>query len=44
MPFLPPMAAHIGDGHAIDADAFERLFDFVEFERLDDGFDFLHSG
>src|SRR5271157_321284 len=40
---LAAVAAHIGDGHAIDADGHKRLLHFVEFEGLDDGFDFLHE-
>ena len=32
-----------GDGHAFDAEFAEGVFDFLELERLDDGFDFLHS-
>ena len=31
---LPAMAADVGDGHAIDADGFERLFYLFELERL----------
>jgi hypothetical protein len=36
------MAADVADGHAIDADALERFLDFIELERLDDGFDLFH--
>ena len=41
--FLPPMAAHFRDGHAVDADAFERFLDVFEFMRLDNRFDFFHG-
>ena len=40
---LAAMAAHFGDGHAIDADGLQRFLDFVQLERLDDGFDFFHG-
>src|SRR5260370_5637832 len=42
VPLLAAMAAHFGDGHAIDPDALQRLLHLVELEGLDDGFDFLH--
>src|ERR1022692_3174872 len=41
--FLAPVTADFGNGHAVDADGFQRFFDFVQFERLDDCLDFLHS-
>src|SRR5881409_556485 len=31
-----------GDGHPFDADFAEGVFDFLELEGLDDGFDFFH--
>src|SRR5215472_230222 len=40
---LASVSAHVGDGHAVDADGFESFLDFVELERLDDGFDLLHG-
>ena len=42
MALLPAVAADVGDRHAVDADALERFLHFVELERLDDRFDFLH--
>src|ERR1035441_6754256 len=36
------LTADVADGHAIDADALERFLDFIELERLDDGFDLFH--
>ena len=41
--FLAAVAAHFGDGHAVDADALQGFLHFFEFVRLDDGFDFLHG-
>ena len=41
--FLPAESFHFADGHAFDADFAEGVFDFLELERLDDGFDFLHA-
>ncbi len=40
---MPAIALGLGHGHAGDACIFEGLFDFVEFERLDDGFDLFHA-
>ena len=40
---LPAEALDFGHGQAGDADFGQRLAHFVEFERLDDGFDFLHA-
>jgi hypothetical protein len=42
MTLLAAEALGFDDGHALEADFLERLFDVVQFERLDDGFDFLH--
>src|SRR5260221_9534383 len=36
-------ALHLGDGHPLDPDLGERVFDFVQLERLDDGLDLFHS-
>jgi hypothetical protein len=40
---LPAEALDLGDGHALDAEFVQGVFDVFEFERLDDGFDFFHS-
>src|SRR5882724_7916730 len=32
----------LGDGNALESDFLKRLFNLVELEWLDDGFDFLH--
>ena len=40
---LPAEALHLGDGHALDAGLGQRLLNFFEFERLDDGDDEFHS-
>ena len=40
---LAAEALDFGDGHALDADFAEGVFDFFELEGLDDGFNFLHS-
>jgi hypothetical protein len=42
MALLAPEALDLGDGQAGDTHFRERFAHFVEFERLDDGFDFLH--
>jgi hypothetical protein len=42
MAFLSAKALDLADGHALDAELVERVFDFGEPERLDDGFDFFH--
>ena len=41
---LAAEALDLGDGEPGDADLGQRLADFVELERLDDGFDLLHGG
>ncbi len=41
---LAAEAFDLGDGHAFDAEFGEGVFDFLELERFDDGFDFLHDG
>ena len=41
--FLAAKPFHFGHGHAVDADFMEGVFDFFEFERFDDGFDFFHK-
>ena len=41
---LAAEAFDFGDGHALDSDFREGVFDLFEFERFDDGFDFLHVG
>jgi hypothetical protein len=40
---LAAKAFDLADGHPLDANLAEGVFDFLEFERLDDGFDFLHA-
>lgn len=42
MPPLPPESLRLADAHAADARFHERLFDVVELERLDIGFDLFH--
>jgi len=42
MPLLAPEALDLGYRQAGDPDFRQRLAHFVEFERLDDSFDFLH--
>src|SRR5271170_4883906 len=44
MALLPTEALDLGDGEARDAEFRQRLAHFVEFEWLDDGFDFFHCG
>jgi len=41
--FLPAVAAHFADGESVDAEFVQGVFHFVQFERLDDGFDFFHG-
>ena len=41
--FLAAEALGLGHGDALDADFLQRLFHLVEFERLDDRFDFFHA-
>jgi hypothetical protein len=43
MALLPAIAFDLGDGNALDADARERVADFFQFERFDDGNDELHE-
>ena len=42
MALLPAEAFGLRDRDALDAHFLQRLFHFVEFERLDDRFDLLH--
>lgn len=42
MALLPSEPLDLGDRKALDADFLKGLFHIVQFERLDDGFDFLH--
>src|SRR5262249_50859806 len=39
---LPPEGLDVRDGHAVDAEALERLLHIVDLERLDDGGDEIH--
>ncbi len=41
MPLLAAEAFDFDNGEALDADILQSLFDFIELERLDDGFDLL---
>jgi hypothetical protein len=43
MALLPPEPGDLAHRHAFDAAAVQRLFDVVEFEMANDGFDFLHK-
>ena len=40
--FLTAKPLDLAHGHAFDADFAEGVFDFLEFERFDDRFNFLH--
>ena len=40
--FLAAEAADLGDGHALDPRVGQCLFDVVELEMADNGFNFLH--
>src|SRR5438034_4034644 len=40
--FLPAKTFDFGDSHSFDAKLGQRLFDFFELERFDDGFQFFH--
>src|SRR4051812_46976197 len=40
---LPAEALHLGHGHAVDAERGERIANFFELERLDDGDNELHG-
>jgi len=42
VPLLAAKTLHLGDGHALDAGLGQRLLNFLEFERLDDGDDEFH--
>src|SRR5207247_9236276 len=42
MSFLPAKTFDFGDSHSFDAELGQRLFDFFELERFDDGFQFFH--
>src|SRR6185369_9452186 len=39
---LPAVALRLDDRQALDAQLLQRLFHFVQLERLDDGFDLFH--
>ena len=43
MALLAAEALGFGHGDALNADFLQRLLHFVEFEWLDDGFDFFHA-
>ena len=40
--FLASKSLHFRDGHTLDSNLGERLFDVFEFKRLNNGFYFLH--
>ena len=40
---LASMAADFADAHAVNADALQGFFHFVQLKRLNDRFDFLHT-
>ena len=42
MAFLPAEAFRFGHGDALNPDFLQGFFHFIEFERLDNGFDFFH--
>ena len=44
MPFLAAESLYFRDRHSFDAELGQRLFYFLEFERLDDRFEFFHCG
>src|SRR6185437_863167 len=41
MSLLTPMAAHLADGHAVNAEPLEALLYLVQLEGLNDSFDFF---
>ena len=41
--FLTAKSLHLHDGHAFDADLSEGFFHILQFEGLDDCFDFFHG-
>src|ERR1017187_6656029 len=43
MSFLPAKTLDLADGHAVNADAAQGVLDLVQFERLDDRFNFFHA-
>jgi hypothetical protein len=40
--FLPPESFGLNHSNALDANFMQGVLHFIEFERLDDGFDFFH--
>jgi hypothetical protein len=42
VPFLPAEPFDFRDGHSFDPELGQRLFDLLELERFDDGFQFFH--
>ena len=44
MSFLAAEALHFAHGHSFNANVAKGIFNFLQFEWFDDGFDFLHSG
>jgi hypothetical protein len=41
-PFLPTEPLNLRDLHPLDAELGQRVFDLLELERFDDGFQFSH--
>ena len=43
MAFLAPVSLDLANGHSLDADFIQGLFDIIKFKGLDDRLDFLHG-
>ena len=43
MTFLTTVPAHLGNGHTVNPNCFERVLHFFKLERLDNSLDFLHG-
>jgi hypothetical protein len=43
MPFLPAETLHLGHRHPLNPHFAQRILHFLQLERLDDRFDFLHK-
>ena len=44
MPLLSAESFYFRNGHSLDPELMEPILHFLEFERLDNGFDLLHVG
>src|SRR5581483_7456423 len=42
VPLLPAEALGLGDGYSLQSDLLQRFLHFIQFEWLDDRFDFFH--